>query len=366
MWDRLRDIGPWPLAGAGVAGALLALLMVWLFPPATERSDPSSALVARLAAMEKRLTELANRPAPAPPPSIDPQKLDALAGRLDKLEKTLAAPRPPLRDTELANQMAMLAGEVKALAEMVSRFNQRSDDIASIARDARRRADANAAALAELSQKIARPGPPPATRSDVEAIAGRLDAMEKRSAAIELELAKRTAAGTDKSVRLVIAAAALKTAVDRGDAYVSELAAAKLLAADQGALAALEPLARTGVPSAAALSRQLLELLPGMRMGASGTRRDGSFLERLQSNAERLVRIRPVGEVKGDEPAMILARIELHAEKSNIDRALGELEKLPAAVRAPADAWIAQARARAAALDASQKLAAAALAALGQ
>jgi hypothetical protein len=66
IWDRLRDAGPWPLAGAGVIGALLALFVVWLFLPAAERSDPNTPLAARIAAIEKRLTELAalaNRPA---------------------------------------------------------------------------------------------------------------------------------------------------------------------------------------------------------------------------------------------------------------------------------------------------------------
>ena len=93
--------------------------------------------------------------------------------------------------------------------------------------------------------------------------------------------------------------------------------------------------------------------------------RGGGFLDRLQTNAEKLVRIRPVGEeARGDDRTAILARVELRAAQGNIPGALTELAKLPADAREPVQAWIAKAEARNRALDASRRLAADAVAAL--
>jgi hypothetical protein len=107
-------------------------------------------------------------------------------------------------------------------------------------------------------------------------------------------------------------------------------------------------------------------LLPALRQAIGATARDGNFLERLQANAEKIVRIRPIDDVAGDDPAAALARIEARAAQSDSAGALAELAKLPASLRAPAQAWIAKAEARHAAVEASRRFAAAALAALGQ
>jgi hypothetical protein len=54
------------------------------------------------------------------------------------------------------------------------------------------------------------------------------------------------------------------------------------------------------------------------------------------------------------------------AARDDLAGALAELTKLPPSERAPADAWIKQAQARAAAIDASRRLAADSLAGLGK
>jgi hypothetical protein len=104
-----------------------------------------------------------------------------------------------------------------------------------------------------------------------------------------------------------------------------------------------------------------------MRRGIAPADDQGEgFLHRLQISAERLVRIHPVGENTGADAGSILARVQARAARGDIGGALAELDKLPPAVRAPADSWIGKARARDAALDASEKFAAGALAALTQ
>ncbi len=354
---------PWTLIGAAAAGAVLMLILLAIGGLLTGRDAGTSAPDTRLANLEQQVRELAARPAPA---SVDAKSVDDLAARLGKVEAALASPRPQPLDPALANRMATLEGEARALGERIGVVARRTDDIATVANDARTRLDQTAAALAEL-QKAARPAAPAVTHSEVEALANRIAALERTAKALETELANRApGASGDRAVRLAVTAALLKAAVERGEAFAAELAAAKALAADPRSLAPLEPFAATGVPTAVSLAHELSSLAPKLAQATGRPQQDGSFLERLQANAERLVRVRPIEEVPGDDPAAIAGRIEARAREADLAGALAELGKLPAPARAPAQAWIAKAQARGAAIEASRKFAADALAALGK
>jgi len=166
-------------------------------------------------------------------------------------------------------------------------------------------------------------------------------------------------------VRLALAATALNAAVERGDAFAAELAAVKALGADPKLLAALEPFARSGVPTSAALARQFSELAPALQQAAEPPSREG-VLGRLQLNAEKLVRIRRVDEAAGTDAAAVVARSEAKAARGDLPGAAAEVAQLPPNARAPAEAWIKSVQARTAAIDASRRLAAAALAGLSK
>src|SRR5262249_1056150 len=92
---------------------------------------------------------------------------------------------------------------------------------------------------------------------------------------------------------------------------------------------------------------------------------EGGFGGRLQAKAEGLVRVGPGDEPPGEDPAAVLARIEQRASQADLPGALAELAKLPAPARAAAQAWIAKAQARLAAVAASRRFAAHAVAPLG-
>ncbi len=70
------------------------------------------------------------------------------------------------------------------------------------------------------------------------------------------------------------------------------------------------------------------------------------------------MRIRPIDAPAGDDAATVLARLEVDAAKADIDAALNDFTKLPEAQRAPAQSWIAKAKARQAALAAARQYAA--------
>jgi hypothetical protein len=351
---------PWRLIGAIAAGVVLVVLLVFLTGQFSGDETRIRTIEARIARAEQQVRELAGRP---PTNGVDAKALDELAARVAKLEAGGSAPRPPGTDPALANRMATLEGTLKSLEEKIGVVARRTDDIDLIARDARDKAAASAAAIAELTQKMARLS----STSDLDASISRIAALERLVGTVQAELAKRgVGENGDRPVRLAVTASALNTAVERGDAFAAELAAAKQLAGDAGALAPLEPFAATGLPSAAALGRELAALTNTLAQTSGAPPREGGFLERLQANAERLVRIRPLDEPPGDDPAAVLTRIEQRALQADLPGALTELAKLPAPARAAAQTWIAKAQARLAAVAASRRFAADAFAALGK
>ncbi len=346
------------VAGAlGAAAVLLVVLMIWLMMP--RRGEAVATLSPRLAAIETQLRDLAARPNS---PAVDPQAIEVLSARLAKLETALNAPRPPATDPALAGRVSALEGSSKPLSDSVGALARRADETDAAFRNVRGRIDTTAAALLEL-QNAARTAS--ADHGEIAKLSDRIAALEKVDRAVADQLAKSAAtAGSDRPVRLAVAAAALRLALERGDPFTAELAAVKPLSNDASALSAIEAFAASGVPSAATLGRELLVLLPVMQRAAGLAPREGGILDRLQANAERLVRIRPIEEIRGEDTTAILSRIEVKAANGDITGALAELAKLPPAVRAPALAWIAKAETRAKALDASRRLAADAIAAL--
>jgi hypothetical protein len=336
------------VAGIGVVLAVLGAASLLL-----SHDNGVSELDARLAGVELELRDLASR---APPPAADPKALDAVAGRVAKLEAAGVAPPQGVVDPALAAHIAALETKVKALAETVGALGRRNEEALAAAREARVRADAGAAEISELTQK------PPASvdRGDFEALANRVAAAERSEKAAE-----SAAKSADRAVRLALAATALNAAVERGDAFAAELAAVKALGADPKLVAALEPFARSGVPTSAALARQFSELASALQQAAEPPPREG-VLGRLQLNAEKLVRIRRVDEAAGTDAAAIVARGEAKAARGDLAGAASEVGELPPNARAPAEAWIKSVQARTAAIDASRRLAADALAGLSK
>jgi hypothetical protein len=351
---------PWPAAVAGAigaAGVMLVVLLAWLMLPRS--SDAVATLNPRLGAIETQLRDLAARPAPA---GVDPAALDALTARLAKLESALNAPRPPGTDPALAKRLDDLAGGLARSNSSMTALSRQVGEIDVGMRNVRSRADAAAAALADM-QSAVRAGS--TDRSEIAKLSSRVTALEKSDRTVADQIAKNAvAAGSDRAARLAVAAAALRTALERGDPFAAELAAVKPLVGDAGTLAAVEPFAASGVPSAPALGRELLVLLPVMQRATGTAPRDGGFLDRLQANAGRLVRIRPIEETPGEDPTAIFSRIEVKATRADIAGTLAELARLSPAARAPASDWIAKAQARSMAIEAARRLAADAVAAL--
>lgn len=340
----------WPLLAAGVAGAAavcVILLALWLSGLSSGDNSRADALRARIAGLETQLQDLQKRPvAPqiAASAAPDTKALDALTQRTGKLEEQLGA----------------------ALAAL----NRRSDDVAAATTQARARAEAAEKAVADLRasvQDVSKTANAGASSADLAPLQQRIAALEQSAKDVSAEIAKVTnmANTPDTAARAALAAAALRDAVAGGRPFAAELAQARSLGADAKSITALEPFAANGLPSEKALASELSALLPGMIKAAGSPPAPGGFIERLQANAGQLVRIRPVDAPVGDDPSAVLARLEADAAKADIAAALADLGRLSDAQRAPAQAWIAKAQSRQAALAAARQYAADAFRSLG-
>jgi hypothetical protein len=155
--------------------------------------------------------------------------------------------------------------------------------------------------------------------------------------------------------------------VRQGEPFKRSLDTAKSLASDASLLTPLDGFAATGVPTQAALSRELLTIIPKLSRPAAKEDEptDGNLVDRLKAGAASLVRIERTDGV-GNDPGAIVARATTAALHNDSDQAKRELNTLAPADRAPAQGWIEKADARDAALSASHQFAADAMAALAR
>jgi hypothetical protein len=294
----------------------------------------------------------------------DTKAIDALTQRVSKIEGTIS--KLPAGDAGVAERLAAADSAMKSLGIALTALNRRSDDTAATAAQARERAAAAAKAVTDLRasvQDAAKNSSAGISPAELDALLKRMAALEQSAKAARDDIAKASLA--DIAARLALSAAALRDAVMSGAPFAAELAQAKSFGADDKILAPLAPFATAGVPTAPALTQELRALLPAMLKISGAQAPEGGFLERLQANAGKLVRIRPVDAPPGDDASAVLARIEIDAAKADIAAALADLGKLADATGAPAQAWIAKAQARQAALAAGRQYAADTARALG-
>jgi hypothetical protein len=298
---------------------------------------------------------------PAAAPSSQPPNSAAIAeisARLNKVEGAIATQQqqkpvpPPQPDPALLSRLAAAEAATKSLSDSLAALAHRVDDAAAAAQNAL--TQAKSAAQTEVA------------RSDLDALAARIAPLESTVKTLADDIKHETATADDRAARLTVAAEALRATVERGAPYPAELAAVKSLGADQSATAPLEPFAAAGVPSAAALAHELESLTPALQQAAEPASSNNSFLGRLENNARRVVQITPVDAPPGDDPASVVTRISVDAGHADIAAALADIAKLPDAAKPLAAAWVEKAQARNAAIAASRKLAADALAALSK
>jgi hypothetical protein len=335
--QRNANIGGLAIAaGAGAAVMVLVLFGLWLSGVLPIGYPSSTGTNAQEAALEKQIGTLTQRVA--------------------TLEASIA--KLPAGDAGVADKLAAADNAMKSLGVALAALSHRTDDAAANTVDARKAADAAAKAVADLQASMKDAAANTAAgvpRAEIEALQQRIAALENSAKAAREDIARNT--GNDQTARLALSAATLRDAVTAGAPFADELAAVKLLGGDDKAPAVLALFSSTGLPNEKALARELATFIPAMVKISGAQAPTGGFLEKLEANAEKLVRIRPVNAPPGDDASAVLARIEIDSANADITAALADLAKLPDNVRAPAAAWIEKTKTRQTALDAARQFA---------
>ena len=259
-----------------------------------------------------RIEALETRPAPGPPAPdkrIDPlvEKVDALGGRLDRLERVAAA-------TAGTPSGAQEAGTSPALAAL-------------LAENARL-----AAELGRMTERIARLE----AAGDPE-LAGKVEAAGARVQGIEADLKRLSESGrTRKGDALLLAVGQLREAASGSRPFDVELQLVlKAATGEAGIGEAAGPLAafsREGVPTRAALKAQFPELAARAAQAALAPE-EGNWLNRTAARFSRVVTVRRVGEgaERGEGALAAIARAENRLAAGDLAAAAAALEELEGA-----------------------------------
>jgi hypothetical protein len=337
--------------------------------------DMGKVSTAKIDELAARLTKLeaAEAATVSQPAGADGAKLDELTARVSRLETAAPAASSSVADTahateikDLGARIAAIETTVKPIAEHLPEVDRQSAENAKAAQEAGARAETVAQAMADVrkvgaDQEKSQQG----TRTEVAGLVGRLASVETQVKQVGDQVAEASVPKPDEGLRLALIAAGLRSALERSEPFTAELDAAKTAGIDGSLLAQLAPFASTGIPNVQDLFRELGGLVPEMLKVSTPVAQEGSYLDRLQAHAERLIRIRPVGDQAGDDPATVIGRIERDMARRDLPAVLAELDKLPAPAQAIAETWRKKALARQTAGDASAKLVAASFAKLG-
>jgi hypothetical protein len=321
-------------------------------------APPAAASPEQLAAFEQRMTALERRAAAAPAPA-PAAPIGDLVKRVEGLEQGLRqaiAARPAAQAAAPADAQALTA----RLAAV--------EAAASAAEESAKSALQTAARVAEAS---ARPASPPV---DLRPLETRVQGLDQRLAAAEAEAraAKADAlareapvaalARRSEATSLAMVAQTIGQAIEQGAPFDAALAAAAGLGAEAAKIAPLHAVAKTGVPTARAIA--LLWSAEG-RAAFDATQEpegDPGWIDRLKAGAARVVRVRPVGETPGDDPAALIGRIDAALGRGAIGEALAAWNRLPEPARAASRGFADAARKRVAAEEAAKALIAGAVA----
>ncbi|MEO1985790.1 MAG: hypothetical protein ABGX47_03935 [Martelella sp.] len=243
-------------------------------------------------------------------------------GMSGKVNDEIAALRQEIETLKANDGSAAIQSQLDALKQQVQSSSSSGEDIASL----KQQIDA----IQSTQQNDT--GAVKSLQSDLDQLksslaSGQQDMQQKLSA---LE-AKVNTPGKDLAVARAIAAAALKSAIDRGDSFATELATYAEVAPADADLSKLKALATSGIPTREELAAEFSETADAVIAAAEPPPPEGNIFNRLVDSAKSLVSVRPVGDVEGDTVPAIVARIENALTKGDLKAAESEWETLPEA-----------------------------------
>jgi len=245
-------------------------------------------------------------------------KVDGLSSALEQVKADIAA----LKST------AGQSGDGTALKALGDKVGQIETTLA----DLQKNGNAAPVDLGPLNEKIA--GLDALVKSTGDAAKaedGRVTALEQSVSQLS---GKVEAQASQPKIALAIAASALKSALDRGAPFATELDTFAAIAPDAPELAALRSYAEKGVPTRATIASEADAAANAMIEAAKPVDQNAGFFQSLVSSAESLVKVRPVGAVEGKGAPETVARMEVAINQGDYAKALSEYDTLPDAAKA--------------------------------
>jgi len=342
---------------SGVLGAVLALGGGYalqsngMLPVPVGSGAEVGALASKIDVISTNVETLAGQVAESADGAV-PDISAQLSARLDSLETGL---------TEATADGGGDGTDAAALAALEERLSGLEAKIAELG-DAATETSADPTLVTEMTElRAAQSGIETSMsqlQSVTDALSGKITDLEKG----QEELTQQVDAPSRQiDLARAIAAAGLKSAIDRGGSFMSELEAFATVAPDDPAVSELRDLAARGVPSRSGLVAGFSDAAAKAIAAAAPVDPEAGLVDRLMSSALSVVKVRKVGDVEGDSAEAIVARAEARLVNGDLDAAVTEWNALPETSRTAAadygDALAARAR--------TEKLIAAAMAPTG-
>ncbi|MEI9404552.1 COG4223 family protein [Mesorhizobium argentiipisi] len=245
-------------------------------------------------------------------------KVDGLSSALEQVKADVAA----------LKSSAGQGGDGAALKALGDKVGQ----IATAVAELQKKGNAAPVDLGPLNEKIAGLDALVKSTGDAaKAADGRVAALEQSVSQLS---GKVEAQASQPKIALAIAASALKSALDRGAPFATELDTFAAIAPDAPELAALRSYAEKGVPTRATIAAEADAAANAMVEAAKPADQNAGFFQSLVSSAESLVKVRPVSAVEGKGVPETVARMEVAVNQGDYAKALSEYDTLPDAAKA--------------------------------
>ncbi len=309
---------------AGIAGGVIGLGGLLALQWGNVIASPGARVTAeQLAHMEQQIADLRSNPTPAP---LD----DASRTQLAALEKNVQA------------------AEIKAEA-VAGSFADLQQQFAALPKEAGQDAERDTTALTERLDALESKLSAAQNRADeatagVSGNSGTISSLESKLSSLQEKI---TQASRQPDATALIAANALKTAIDRGGSFKAELDTYASVASDGAPVEQLRAFADRGVPTVADLNSWFGAVANKIVATENKLPADAGIWDQLVASAKGLVSVRPVaGNISGTGVGPITARMEAALQSGDLERALSEWEQLPADAKATSQEFADQLRAR--------------------
>ena len=254
-------------------------------------------------------------------------------------------------------EVAQAGGEARAaLADRISALDARTEGLARTDDEAIVSLITRVDALEREIQALDTGGET-ARAEQIATVRDRLAGLEEsigtlRASLEEVRAQTQANVAAARASALAVALNNLQRRVDSGAPYTAELQAVRDLSAEPLEADVLTAAAEDGVPTLGEL-RQSFPEYANNALEAVGATGDDSLSGQIVESARSVVNVRPVGEIEGDSPSAIIARMENRLTAGDLPGVVGQSDQLSGEAAVQLVPWIERVKTR---INASEEL----------